>query len=191
MSIGGSACAQSACRRTRSDRTRPAGVRERAQAGWSFVRCRSQPRSVRDQGIAYGLAPAVENEQEPTIGAAFVLPPTDIGDRLVRVLVAQVVQVMVRDRDGQPIPSRIGRNSLGKGPRPEYALFLEAQIEVVLGLLVLVQHEGAPHSTHRGPIVDPSWSGLDKLDQPGPIVEWSRQARPAGTQLDQPGLGPA
>src|ERR671921_418189 len=44
-----------------------------------------------DQGVAHRAVPAVQGEDHAALVAVLLLPPPDVRDRLVRVLVAQVV----------------------------------------------------------------------------------------------------
>ena len=85
-----------------------------------------------DEGVPDVAVPAVQGEHEPAVVAVVLLPPADVGDRLVLVLVGQVLELVVRHGDREAVGGRIVRQPLGHRPRPQHAVLLEAQVEVEL-----------------------------------------------------------
>lgn len=80
-------------------------------------------------------------EDEPTIVAVDELPPTVIGDALVLVGVGRVIEVVIVDRDREPVVSDVGWQASRYRPRPQNAVLLEPKVEVRSGLSVIVQYE--------------------------------------------------
>ncbi len=61
--------------------------------------------------------------------------------RLSLVLEGRVLELVVVDRDREPVVAGVGREPARHRPRPEHAVLLEPQVEVVLRPVVLVEHE--------------------------------------------------
>ena len=94
-----------------------------------------------DERVAAGTFPAVQDEDESTVGTALKLPPAGVGDALGVVFKGRVVNLVVLDRYGEPIVRVVLGQSLGDGPRAQHAILLQPQVEVVPWPIVLVEDE--------------------------------------------------
>jgi hypothetical protein len=94
-----------------------------------------------DQRVAHVAGPAVQHEHEAAVVAVLELPPAVVRDPLGLVLVRRVVELVVVDRDGEPVVAGVVGHALGHRPRPQHAVLLEPQVVVVSWPVVLVQHE--------------------------------------------------
>ncbi len=121
-------------------------------AGCCDVRCSSSPPGPAtgprpagaDQGEPAGPRPPVQHEDRPAFVPVLQLPPAGVRDGLGGVLVGEVVQVVVRDRDRQPVAGRRGRQALGQGPRPQHPVLRQPQVVVRPRDAVVVQDERGP-----------------------------------------------
>jgi hypothetical protein len=133
-----------------------------------------------DQRVTDVPFAAVQREEHSLVRAVVLLPPAGVGDRLVLVLVAEVVHRVVGHGDREPVGTRGRRKAARHRPRPQHAAFLQAQVEVMPGPPVLVQHERRMllvHPVHplndaksswRIPVFTPSkpsFRGLDRLQK--------------------------
>lgn len=94
-----------------------------------------------DERVAAGSFPAMQDENGPTIISALKLPPAGVRDALGGVLIRQMVKVVVIDRYGEPIMRVVRGQPLRNGPRPQHARLLQAQVEVMLRPVVLMEDE--------------------------------------------------
>src|SRR5919107_1012820 len=101
-----------------------------------------------DERVPAGVMTTVEGEDHPALVAVVPLPPARVRHRLLRVLVGQVVEVVVRYLDGETVVPRPLRQSTWQGPGAEHPVLLQPQVEVVPRALVLAQHEGGTGCRH-------------------------------------------
>lgn len=83
----------------------------------------------------------MQGEDNPPLVPIHLLPPTDICDGFVGVLVSQMPQFVIINLNRKPILRRTGRQPTWYRPGAKDAVLLQTQIEVMLGTTVLVQHE--------------------------------------------------
>ncbi len=101
-----------------------------------------------DEGVPPRTLTAVQDEDDAPVVPRLLLPPAGVGDELGLVGVVDVVQVVVRHRDRQPVlPGGRGQPARDR-PRPEHAVLLQPQVEVRPRLAVVVEHERRPRTGH-------------------------------------------
>src|SRR5690349_25146184 len=62
-----------------------------------------------DQRVPAGAVPAVQGEDDATLVAVVLLPPAGVGDRLVGVVVPEMVERVVGHGDRQPVLAGVHR----------------------------------------------------------------------------------
>jgi hypothetical protein len=109
---------------------------------WLLFREMQQPiaRSVYKR-VSMGSATPVKCEDNPTFIAIVLFPPTAVGDGLVGIFIKAMVEVVIGDRHSQPVFARLVREPPRHRPRSQYAVFLEAQIEMRPRFAVVMQDE--------------------------------------------------
>src|SRR5687768_11642862 len=99
-------------------------------------------RAGTDERVTHGVSAAVEGERHPPVGPAIVLPPADVRDVLVRVLVSQVVEVVVGHLDREPVLAAVRWQTARHRPGTKDTVLLEPEVEVWTRPSVIVQDEG-------------------------------------------------
>jgi hypothetical protein len=125
-----------------------------------------------DERVSAGAVSAVQDEDGPTIVTALKLPPPGVGDALGVILIGGVVELVVVDRYGEPIVLVVLGHSLRDGPRAQYAVFLQPQVEVAPRPIVLMEDEHGSFG-HTGRIENggttcvhaKSWSVAARVDR--------------------------
>lgn len=94
-----------------------------------------------DEDVPYVVAATVQGEDEPLRRAVVFLPPPDVRDGLVLVLVLKVVEVVIRHSDGKTILPRSVRQPTRYGPRPQDAVLFQPQVEMRPRSTMVMQHK--------------------------------------------------
>ena len=85
----------------------------------------------------------MQHEDEASLVPVLELPRAGVGDGLVGVLVGEVVDLVVRHVDRQPVLPGVLGQSPWHGPRPEHAVLLEPKVGMTTRTTVVMQHEPA------------------------------------------------
>jgi hypothetical protein len=69
------------------------------------------------------------------------MPPPDVGDELVRIGESQMLKIMIRYGDGEPIAAGVGRQPTWQRPTPQHPAHLEPQVKMRPRLPMIVQNK--------------------------------------------------